>query len=302
MGPQCSWHCRITLGYGSIFFANHWGWCVIPNASVLILGAGDVGSAVAHRLHGHGARVLLCDLPQPSHSRRGMAYTDALFDGESTLEGVRARHVPSLQAAQVLWRDGAAIPVVALPEQALAREMAFDVVIDAVMRRQLPAADRRALAALSIGLGPGFTPGINCHVAIETQWGESLGRVLRDRGAAELAGGPQLLDGKGRERFVSSRERGLWRTRAAIGHRVAAGDVVGFLDDAPVHAPMRGSLRGLTRDGAVVGRGQKIVEVDPRDTPQVFGLGPRPLAIAHGVCVALGLEPANELHHPSPPA
>jgi xanthine dehydrogenase accessory factor len=259
-------------------------------ASVLILGAGDVGSAVAHRLHGHGARVLLSELPHPSHSRRGMAYTDALFDGESRLEGILARHVASLQAAQALWREGVAIPIVALPEQALVREMAFDVVVDAVMRRQLPAVDRRAMATLAIGLGPGFTPGMNCHVAIETQWGESLGRVLRDRGAAEPGGGPQVLDGKGRERFVSSRERGLWRTRAAIGHRVSAGDVVGFLDDAPVRAPMRGSLRGLTRDGAMVGPGQKVVEVDPRDTPQVFGLGPRPLAIAQGVCVALGLE------------
>ncbi|MGJ7512444.1 nitrate reductase associated protein [Variovorax sp. GT1P44] len=48
-------------------------------------------------------------------------------------------------------------------------------------------------------------------------------------------------------------------------------------------------MRGLTHDGVSVAERQKIVEVDPRQPPDVFGLGERPRAIARGVSRALGL-------------
>ncbi len=48
------------------------------SATVLVRGCGDVGSAVAHGLFGAGYRVLIHDDPGPAHTRRGMAFTDAL--------------------------------------------------------------------------------------------------------------------------------------------------------------------------------------------------------------------------------
>lgn len=257
--------------------------------TILVLGCGDVGSAVAHQLYRAGARVLLCDFAQPAHARRGMSFIDALFEGAASLEGVVARHVTTLQAVRDLWDAGDAIPIVALPEHDVALAIHFDVVVDATMRRSAVAVDRRRLAAMAIGLGPGFAPGLNCDVAIETQWGDALGAVLRDRGTAPLSGGPPLLGGAGRERFVSAKTAGPWRTRAAIGDAVAAGDVVGTVDGVPLHAPLEGRLRGLTHDGASVVAGDSVIEVDPRTPPQVFGLGTRPLAVARGVCEALGL-------------
>lgn len=259
---------------------------------VLVLGSGDVGSAVAHQLYRAGARVLLCDVARPTHARRGMSFIDALFDGETLLEGVLARRVTTLRAAAELWNSADAIPIVSLPEQDL-RAFDFDVAVDATMRRDEAPIDRRSLAPMSIGLGPGFAPGVNCSIAIETQWGDALGDVLRDRGAAPPSGGPPLLDGVGRERFVFAGRAGLWRTHAAIGQRVMAGEVVGDIDGAPVRAPLNGSLRGLTRDGVEVVADDNVVEIDPRKPPEVFGLGTRPRAVARGVCTALGLERGN---------
>jgi hypothetical protein len=46
-------------------------------------------------------------------------------------------------------------------------------------------------------------------------------------------------------------------------------------------------IRGVTRSGVTVRAGQRIIEVDPRPVPQVFGLGERPLAISKGVLRAL---------------
>jgi xanthine dehydrogenase accessory factor len=99
-----------------------------------------------------------------------------------------------------------------------------------------------------------------------------------------------LLEGLGRERFVVSTVDGIWSTRLAIGASVLAGTEVGAIDGLPVHAPVAGLLRGLARSGVSIKQGQRLLEVDPREQPQVFGLGERPMAIAKGACQALGLE------------
>jgi len=53
-------------------------------APVLVRRVGDVGSAVAVALH---------DEPAPATSRRGMAFTDAVFDVTATLDGLTAQRV-----------------------------------------------------------------------------------------------------------------------------------------------------------------------------------------------------------------
>ncbi len=180
--------------------------------------------------------------------------------------------------------------VVTLGEQEITAAFHFDVVIDATMRRHLPDSKFRSLAASTIGLGPGFTPGENCHVAVETQWGNAMGSVVRDQGTQARSGGPARLAGIGRERFVQAAVAGTWRTSAAIGQPVRANQEVGLIGTLPVTAPFAGTLRGLTHDKVEVAPGQIVVEVDPRDPPQVFGLGERPRAVAQGVCDALGLD------------
>ncbi len=260
----------------------------LEGLTVLVLGCGDVGSAVAHRLHGAGAHVLVCDLPRPAHARRGMAYTDALFDGSAELDGILARHVVELADVETCWSSANAIAIVTLPEMSVVADRSFDVAIDATMRRHRTPSDIRALAPFGVGVGPGFAPGLNCHVAIESQWGAHLGSVLDDRPSAPLAGGPKPLDGVGRARFVPAPLDGRWSTAATLGMPVAAGDLVGRIGPVEVAAPIDGRLRGVTRDGVDVRAGQRIVEVDPRAEPQIFGLGERPLAIAAGVLRALG--------------
>lgn len=261
----------------------------LNNPRVLVLGGGDIGSAIAHRLFGLGVRVLVSDRAQSPHARRGMAFTDALYDGESMLAGVRARHVPDMTGVESCWRAADAVPVVTLPEPQILASMSFDVLVEATMRRYKMPPDARLLAPLVIGLGPGYVPGENCHVAIETQWGERMGAVLRDRPAAERGGGPRPLDGIARERFAIAPCSGIWRTQAVLGQRVTAGDLLGHLETEAIRAPVSGHVRGLTRDGIAVTAGQRLLEVDPRATPQIFGLGERPEAIAAGVAEALGL-------------
>lgn len=246
-----------------------------------------MGSAVAHALFRRGARLLIAERERSPHARRGMAFTDALFDGEASLEGVLARRVAGLAEVESCWRQGNCIPVTTQPESQLTAVIAFDALVEATMRREPVRPDLRGLARHVIGLGPGYAPGANCDVAIETQWGEAMGAVLHDRPAAPRAGGPRALDGVTRERFVPAPAAGMWRTRAQLGQRVRPGDIVGELDGQPVAAPIHGHLRGLSRDGVRVQAGARLVEVDPRQSPELSGLGERPLAIARGVVQAL---------------
>ncbi len=222
-----------------------------------------------------------------------MAYTNALFDGAEELEGITGRLVADLPGVLACWNAGRDIPIVTIPEDDLLREIRFDVVVEATMRRHRIPSDIRSYATTTVGLGPGFTPGVNCHVAIETQWGPEMGTVIRDHATAALGGGPKPLDGVGRERFVSAPASGRWRSTASIGQVVKAGDVVGRIGDCIVRAPLDGRLRGVSHDDVEVRMGHKLLEVDPRSSPDIEGLGERPLAIARGVLLALGAEQAS---------
>jgi hypothetical protein len=73
---------------------------------ILVRGAGDVGSAVAVVLFGAGYIVALHDDPAPATHRRGMAFTDAVFDRWAILEGLNARRVETAPASHRITDQG----------------------------------------------------------------------------------------------------------------------------------------------------------------------------------------------------
>jgi xanthine dehydrogenase accessory factor len=143
--------------------------------------------------------------------------------------------------------------------------------------------------ALTIGLGPGHVAPRTADVVVETFWGDRLGAVLREGCALPLAGEPRPIDGIGRERIVYVPLAGLLHSDLEIGEPVPAGAVVATIEGTPLHAPISGTLRGLTRPGVSVLRGDKVLEVDPRPPERAgfSGLGERPRRIAEGVAVAI---------------
>jgi xanthine dehydrogenase accessory factor len=143
------------------------------------------------------------------------------------------------------------------------------------------------MVPLTIGLGPNFIAGDTVDLAIETSW-DRLGAVITSYPTLPLAGEPRTLGGIGRARFVYAPVAGRFTTAARIGDHVGGGALVATIGPAVMAAPITGVLRGLTRDGAAVPRGAKVIEVDPRDNPKAaFGLGERPKRIAAGVLAAI---------------
>ena len=256
-------------------------------ARVLIRGSGDVGSAVAHLLVRSGHGVVIHDVALPAAPRRGMAFTDAIFDGACELAGVRGRRVDDV-AQLTASGSGQEVLLTTAPIDDVLAAVAPDVLVDARMRKRAQPEVQRGLAPLTIGLGPNFVAGETTDLAIETQWGDQLGGVVEAGPTRPLGGEPRDFDGHARERFVYAPVAGVLRTRAQIAQRVRAGELVAAIGDSPLRAPLDGILRGLVRDGVPVDSGAKVLEVDPRgDISKVTGIGARPARIAEGVLAAI---------------
>lgn len=272
-----------------------------PVPTVLIRGVGDVGSAVAVLLFRAGYSVALHDDPAPTTPRRGMAFTDAVFDPEAALAGIAARRIdhPDALRAELLERNF--VPITILPFADVLKAVSWTVLVDARLRKRSVPERQRGLAPLTIGLGPNFIAGENVDIAIETSWGDRLGAIVELGATLPLAGEPRSLAGIGRARFVYAPVGGRFESASCIGDQVVQGQAIARVGDVTLSAPLTGTIRGLTRSGVPVPAATKVIEVDPRgDASAAFGLGERPKRIAEGVCRAIAgkaTQASNEDQH-----
>jgi len=254
----------------------------------LVRGTGDAGSAVAHLLFRSGFQVVLHDMPRPAHTRRGMAFTDALFEGKAELAGVLAKLARDIEDVKQMLACGHAIPVIAGEIGHVVSAVNPDVLVDARMRKRVTPEPQRHLAGITIGLGPNFAAGEQTDIAIETAWGDELGRVIRSGTTRPLSGAPRTIAGHGSDRYVYAPVAGMFITACEIGMKVAAGQSIATIGDTVLRAPLAGRLRGLTHSEVDVERGTKVIEIDPRDEDaDVYGIGERPRRIAAGVLAAI---------------
>jgi xanthine dehydrogenase accessory factor len=175
-----------------------------------------------------------------------------------------------------------------------------DVLIDARMRKRSTPEIQRSLTPLTIGLGPNFAAGETTDLAVETNWGEELGKVIECGATRPLAGEPHSIEGHARDRYLYAPIDGQFRTALHIGSSVRAGQVVAQIGPVSLFAPLDGVLRGLTRDDVPVSKGTKVVEVDPRGPAAVVtGIGERPGVIAEGVLSAVRRWAEQHGHRPT---
>jgi len=253
---------------------------------ILIRGGGDLASGVAVRLHHSGFEVMLTELPTPLVVRRTVSFAEAVSDGSKEVEGITAVLIRNPGEVKESVRTGY-IPVLVDPDLACLKEIRPDVVVDARMRKKLPA-EGKELATLVIGLGPGFIAGENCHAVIETNRGHNLGRVIWAGPPQEDTGIPGMVQGFASERVLRAPEDGKLVTGAKIGDEIKNGTVIALVGNQAVLAPFDGVLRGLIKPGTQVIKGMKIGDVDPRDDPTICTLvSDKSRAVGGGVLEAI---------------
>jgi xanthine dehydrogenase accessory factor len=243
------------------------------------------------RLWRAGWDVVVAELLQPRAVRRKAAFAQAVIDGQTRVEEATAYRVGDMEEArQVLARRG--IPVVVDPDASIRHEFEPQVLLDGRMRKQPPDLGMES-AVLTLGLGPGFVAGENCHAVIETIRGPFLGRVIWQGSAEPDTGIPEQISGHQAERVLRAPAAGVIEPFADIGALLKQGDLVASVSGLPVTAAFDSVLRGLVVEGLVVEAGEKIGDIDPRADPRLcFLVSDKALAVGGGVVEAILSIPA----------
>jgi xanthine dehydrogenase accessory factor len=259
----------------------------IEDLIVLIRGAGEVASGVAHRLHRSHFKICMLEISHPIAVRREVSFCDAVYNGEKEVEGVRAKFISTQEEISSVWKKEK-IPIFVDPDgQETLHFLKPDVLIDAIMAKRNLGIQIND-APLIIGLGPGFTAGKDVHVVIETNRGHHLGKIILN-GAAEFDTGiPGEIGGYAVERVLRTMKKGIFHPHKSIGERVNKGSVVAVVDDFPVIASISGVVRGLLGEGIEAKKGMKVGDIDPRGKKEYcFTISDKSRAIGGGVLEAI---------------
>lgn len=253
---------------------------------VLIRGAGDLASGIALRLHHSGFSVVMTDLPRPTAIRRTVSFSQAILFGRTQVEDVTAELAINAEEAISIVNRGN-IAVLADGNCDCLGFLQPQVLVDAILaKRNL--GTKITHAPCVIGVGPGFTAGVDCHAAVETMRGHSLGRAIYDGSPLPNTNIPGLIGGFAGERVLRAPETGVFRQILDIGATVKQGDIAGTVDGAPMYCMIDGVLRGILADGTPVYKGMKAGDVDPRgDVSYCNFVSDKALAIGGGVLEAV---------------
>lgn len=253
---------------------------------VVIKGAGDLASGIAHRLYMCGCVPVMTELPQPLVVRRTVAFAQAVYAGQAEIEGVKAMLAENVEDVYSLRRKEI-IPVIIDPRGKIIPALSPAGVVDAIMAKRNTGTELSD-APVVIGIGPGFFAGRDVHAVVETQRGHNLGRVIRSGEAAPDTKEPAPVKGYTHQRVLRSPGEGVFRACREIGEQVAAKDIVGYVDGQPVQAQISGVLRGLLNDHVKVTKGLKIGDVDPRSVLACcYSISDKARAVAGGVLEAI---------------
>ena len=74
---------------------------------IIVRGGGDIATGTNHRLHRCGYQVLVLETGSPSAIRRQVAFSEAIYDGQSEIEGVTCLKVSDFAEAKAVLEAGA---------------------------------------------------------------------------------------------------------------------------------------------------------------------------------------------------
>ena len=253
---------------------------------ILVKGAGEMATGVAHRLASCHLKVCMTETSEPQAVRREVAFSEAIFDHEKEVEGVVVKRIELPEQITKTWREGK-VPILVDPEAKVKDFLKPDVLIDATLAKK-NLGTRMTDALLVIGLGPGFHAGRDVHVVIETNRGHNLGRIISDGEAEPNTGIPGSIAGYAEERVIRAPGPGKFKALKKIGDGVCANEKVGMVGNAAVRSRIAGVVRGLLRDGTEVWKGMKLGDVDPRGIKaHCYSISDKARTISGGVLQAI---------------
>ncbi|MDA3958143.1 selenium-dependent molybdenum cofactor biosynthesis protein YqeB [Oceanispirochaeta sp.] len=253
---------------------------------IIVRGAGDIASGVICRLHNSGFRVAALETNQPTVIRRTVSFADALRFETALVEGIQAVKTANENEISRAFSEKK-IPILADPQGLWIEKLKPLCVVDAILAKK-NLGTRMDMAAVVIGLGPGFTAGEDVHAVIETNRGHSLGQVILKGQALKDTGIPGTIGGYSSERVIRAPASGIIEVIRDIESLVKKGEVLARIGKTEVLSPLDGVVRGMIAPGTLVKEGLKMADVDPRgETTYCHQVSDKARAIAGGVLEAL---------------
>ena len=252
--------------------------------TVLIRGAGEMASAVGVVLHRVGFFVIMTELPVPLAIRRTVCFSDAMLNGTAEVEGIQSENADYTNYLDIL--NNKYIPVVTDSIEFI-EKIKPEIYVDARLLKY-SVKDRRLLGQFTIGLGPGFTVGLNCSAIIETMRGHNLGRVIWDGSASSNTGVPGKIGGESAKRVMYSPKAGNVEWLVEFGEIVNRGQVLGKINNIEIKSHISGIVRGLISAKVNTTKGMKIADVDPRGKEVDYNtISDKALCVGRGVLEAI---------------
>lgn len=252
--------------------------------TIVIKGAGEVASGVAHYLFSKGFKIIMTEIPKPTTQRRTVAFAEAVFSEENEVQGIKGKRAENYSEILDIL-DQNMISIIVDPESEIVKKVKPKIVIDARMAKENLGTTKEE-AELVIGLGPGFEAGKDVDIVVETIDDSNCGEVIESGSAEPDTGIPCNIRGLSSERVLRSPADGVFKAKKGILDLVEDGEKVGEVNGEEIRAKISGKIRGLIKDGLKVKEGQKIGDIDPRDMKE-FGISERSFRIAKGVWKAV---------------
>ena len=89
---------------------------------IIVRGGGDIATGTIHRLHRCGYPVMVLETGYPSAIRRQVAFSEAVYDGTSQVEGTVCVRVKDFGEAKKVLKEGD-VPLMVDPDCQVLKEV-----------------------------------------------------------------------------------------------------------------------------------------------------------------------------------
>lgn len=261
---------------------------MINNRLIIIRGGGDIATGIAYRLFQAGFKVVITELSEPTVVRRKVAFAQAVYEEQVVVENVRSKLVKDKDSIfGSLIEDF--IPVLIDEKGECIKNSNCMAVIDATLAKK-NIGTSMVMAPIVIGVGPGFTAGVDVHAVVETYEGENImGKVIFSGSALPDTGVPgAVINGYADERVIRANDTGRIQLIKDIGAIVKEGEPLAKINDSIVKARISGIIRGMIQNDCYVTNKLKIGDIDPRPKKNLcYTISDKARAIGGGVLEAV---------------